>query len=69
MKGAFFCEYFDSPNDALYFSIGYSFELKRPTPIWIVIEPVLSYYHQGRESLLDLFKLHNYFCRSSMAKS
>ncbi len=51
MKGAFFCEYSDSPPDALYFSIGYSFEIKRNTPIWITIEPTISHYHSGRQTL------------------
>ncbi|UJR30828.1 hypothetical protein I4U23_018345 [Adineta vaga] len=46
IKGAFFCEYFDSPNDALYFSIGYSFEIKKSTPIWIILEPTISKYHK-----------------------
>ncbi|CAF3451160.1 unnamed protein product [Rotaria sp. Silwood1] len=46
MKGAFFCEYFDSPADALYFSIGYSFEIKKDTPIWITLEPTISRYHK-----------------------
>ncbi|CAF1240094.1 unnamed protein product [Rotaria sordida] len=45
MKGAFFCEYFDSPVDALYFSIGYSFEIKKDAPIWITVEPIISRYH------------------------
>lgn len=46
MKGAFFCEYFDSPIDALYFTIGYSFELKKNTPVWITLEPKIgSRYH------------------------
>ncbi|CAF4038725.1 unnamed protein product, partial [Rotaria sp. Silwood1] len=47
MKGAFFCEYFDSPADALYFSIGYSFEIKKDTPIWITLEPTISRYHKN----------------------
>ncbi|CAF0850580.1 unnamed protein product [Adineta ricciae] len=46
IKGAFFCEYYDSPNDALYFSIAYSFEIKRPTPVWAIVEPTLSRYHK-----------------------
>ncbi|CAF4780987.1 unnamed protein product [Rotaria sp. Silwood1] len=45
MKGAFFCEYFDSPVDALYFSIGYSFDIKKDAPIWITVEPMISRYH------------------------
>lgn len=54
MKGAFFCEYFDSPNDALYFSNGYSFELKRNTPIWITVEPtVTSRYQTGIYIYID----------------
>ena len=49
MKGAFFCEYFDSPTDALYFTIGYSFEIKKNTPVWITLEPTISSrYHPGR---------------------
>lgn len=46
-KGAFFCEYFDSPLDAIYWSIGYSFELKRNTSIWITIETKISPYHKN----------------------
>lgn len=66
MKGAFFCEHPDSSNDALYFTIGYSFELKRPTPIWMVVEPIVSYYHHGREYDVDLFNLYHYFRRSNI---
>jgi hypothetical protein len=51
MKGAFFCEYTDSTTDALYFSIGYSFQVKQNTPIWITIEPTISRYHSGLQSL------------------
>ena len=53
MKGAFFCEYNDSPMNALYYSIGYYFELKRNTPVWITIKPHVSHYHQGKASLHD----------------
>jgi hypothetical protein len=53
MKGAFFCEYNDSPMQALYYSIAYAFELKRNTPIWITIKPVISRYHQGKLSLTN----------------
>ncbi|CAF2879999.1 unnamed protein product [Rotaria sp. Silwood2] len=45
MKGAFFSEYFDSPTDVLYFTIGYSFEIKKDAPIWITLEPTISRYH------------------------
>ncbi|CAF3911899.1 unnamed protein product, partial [Adineta steineri] len=47
IKGAFFCEYFDSPTDALYFSIGYSFEIKKNTSVWITLKPTTSPYHAG----------------------
>ena len=53
MKGAFFCEYNDSPMQALYYSIAYAFELKRNTPIWITIKPVLSRYHQGKQIFIN----------------
>ncbi|CAF3533242.1 unnamed protein product [Rotaria socialis] len=46
MKGAFFCEFSDSPTDVLYFSIGYSFELKTPGSISISLEPTISRYHK-----------------------
>ncbi|CAF4809047.1 unnamed protein product, partial [Rotaria magnacalcarata] len=46
MKGAFFCEFSDSPTDVVYFSIGYSFELKKPGSISISLEPIISRYHK-----------------------